>query len=154
MQNLTAADAFRGAAREIDGARARASAHQLPRRVLHRVDRTAAAETHHRIGADAPRLRHQFGDRLRRHVLRRAGEHAGQRGTRRTLDLVEQFRVAERLAGDDQRALRAAARQFASERFDFAGAEDDSVESREMIFASGLVHFCLLWCASWSVALF
>ena len=120
-------------------------AHQLPGRVLHGVDRTAAAETHERIGIDAARLRHQLGHRMRRHVLRRAGEDAGQRGTGGALDLVEQLRAAKRIAGDDQRALRAAARQFAAEGFDFAGAEDDGLEAREMVFACGMFHLILLY---------
>ena len=41
------------------------------------------------------------------------------------------------------RALRPAPRKFASERFNFADAEDNRLEPREMIFARGVVHFFL-----------
>jgi len=102
--------------------------------------RTAAAETHHLIGADATRLRHQLRHGLRRHMLRRAAEYSRQRIARRTFDLVQQFRLAERLARHDQRTLGSAARQFASECLDFADAEDNRLEPREVVFASGLVH--------------
>ena len=73
-------------------------------------------------------------------MLHRAGEYSGQRIARRTLDLVQQFRLTERLARHDQRTLGSAARQFASECLDFADAEDNRLEPREMVFASGLVH--------------
>jgi hypothetical protein len=48
--------------------------------------------------------------------------------------------LAERLARHDQRTLGSMARQFASECLDFADAEDNRLEPREVVFASGLVH--------------
>ncbi len=141
MQHLACARRLCSRCAEIDDARAGATAHQLPRRVLHGVDRAAAAETHHRVGADAARLGHQLRDRMRRYMLSGAGEHPGNCGAGRVLDLVEQFRAAERLAGHDERSFRSAPRQFASEGFGLADAEDNRLESREMVFASGLVQF-------------
>ena len=104
------------------------------------IDRAAAAEADHAIGIDALHLGGQFAHGGGGHVLGGAFVNGSASRAHRRGHAIEQLRLTQRLAGNDNRALETAAFEILAESLNLAGAEDHFFQLGKKEFADGCAH--------------